>query len=107
MPYTAGTFHTKSMVLTLLVVLLAVVLARWFFSEWSGGPRVGPATGAEVARLRGEVDELTNQVRRLAEEQEFLVRLLDERGRLAPPAAPSEEGAAGALAPPEPPTREG
>lgn len=93
------------MLLTLLVVLLAVILARWFFSEWSGGPRVGPATDAEVARLRGEVDELTTQVRRLAEEQEFLVRMLDERGRIAPPASP--ESGAGALAPPQPPTREG
>ena len=81
-------------------MIIAVGLAaRWVISAWRGG---GAGDGYELAsrdaqiqRLREEVDGLQGEVRRLAEEQLFMVRLLSQGG--APPAggalsAPRPEG---------------
>jgi hypothetical protein len=70
---------------TLFWLLLVAYLARWIVSEWGerSAARLSPAADAEVARLRAEVDDLAAQLRRLSEEQSFMVSLLSEGGRRA------------------------
>jgi uncharacterized protein YlxW (UPF0749 family) len=75
----------------LLYILLAVLVVRLVMtSVQSGAGRQTLASrDAELGRLREEVDTLQAEVRRLAEEQTFLVRLLSEGdrpgGALPPP----------------------
>lgn len=91
--------------LSILLFLVVVLLARWVVSGWSAPAGLPGATEAEVARLRAEVDELSATVRRLHEEQSFMLRLmspgdqraLEEHRANAP---------AGALAPENTPTGE-
>ena len=68
-------------VATIIAIGLA---ARWVITAWRGG---GAGDGYELAsrdaqiqRLREEMDGLHAEVRRLAEEQSFMVRLLSEGG---------------------------
>ena len=83
------------MLTTLFVLLVVAVLVRWIAAPMRGGDRLSPAADAEVARLRAEVDALNAQVRRLGEEQSFMVALLSDAERQAlrerggePPALP-------------------
>jgi hypothetical protein len=60
----------------LLVVAWAV---RWVVTAWRApGPALQPHYEAEVARLREEVDQLTAQLMRLGDEQQFMMRLLTD-----------------------------
>lgn len=60
----------------LLFICVLAVLGRWIHG-WSGsGPSLAPHHEAEIARLRGEVDDLSAQVVRLSDEQQFLMKLL-------------------------------
>jgi hypothetical protein len=68
--------------MALLYILVAGVVARWVITAIKGG---GGGEGyelasrdAQVQRLREEVDGLQSEVRRLGEEQSFMVRLLSE-----------------------------
>lgn len=83
------------MLMTLFWLLIAAIVVRWVISEARSRDRLAPGAEAEVARLRAEVDLLTSEVRRLGEEQSFMVALLsdDERQALRergdePPALP-------------------
>lgn len=83
------------MLMTLFWLLIAAVLVRWVVSETRGRDSLSPGAEAEVARLRAEVDLLTSEVRRLGEEQSFMVALLSDGERQAlrergeePPALP-------------------
>jgi hypothetical protein len=84
-----------TMLTTLFLLLIAAFVVRWVVFETRGGDRLSPAAEAEVARLRTEVDVLTSEVRRLVEEQSFMVALLSDGERQAlrerggePPALP-------------------
>lgn len=83
------------MMSTVFLLILVAYLGRWVVSGWSDTRGIAPGDGAEVARLRDEVDQLTAQVARLADEQHFLMRLLaegDPRPRPElPPNSPDEE----------------
>jgi hypothetical protein len=83
------------MMSTVFLLILVAYLGRWVVSGWSDTRRIAPGDGAEVARLRDEVDQLTTQVARLADEQQFLMRLLAEGGPRPrpelPPNPPDEE----------------
>ncbi len=75
------------------VLIFIVVLAfvgRWVYGWSTAGPALAPHYEAEIARLRGEVDELTAQVVRLGDEQQFMMRLLtsgeDRPSQELPPA---------------------
>jgi len=57
------------------IVVLAIV-GRLVHGWSSAGPALAPHYEAEIARLRGEVDELSAQVVRLTDEQQFMMRLL-------------------------------
>jgi hypothetical protein len=74
---------------SLIALLVVAYVARMVLSDWKDRP---PAIrpDAEVGRLREEMDDLSAQVRRLTEEQSFLLRLLAE-GRT--PAALASVGA--------------
>jgi hypothetical protein len=72
---------------TLFWMVVALYVVRWVFAASRGSPAISPAAQAEVARLRAEVDELSATVRRLAEEQSFMVRLLSDGERRALPPA--------------------
>lgn len=85
------------MLLSVLIFIVTLaVLARWIHG-WAGqGPTLAPHYEAEIARLRGEVDELTAQVVRLGDEQQFLMKLLasgENRSPELPPDPPNEETA--------------
>lgn len=67
-----------------LFILFLSVLARWIHG-WSSAPALAPHYEAEIARLRGEVDDLAAQVVRLSDEQQFLMKLLAS-GEARPPA---------------------
>lgn len=66
--------------LALLWLMVAAILLRWVAAAWRPERALQPTYEAEVARLREEVDQLTAQVARLTEEQQFLTRLLTEGG---------------------------
>ena len=71
----------------LLYILVAGLVARWVITAWQGGPGDGyelASRDAQIKRLREEMDGLHAEVRRLAEEQSFMVRLLSEGGTSAP-----------------------
>ncbi|HYW07226.1 MAG TPA: hypothetical protein VE913_09735 [Longimicrobium sp.] len=80
---------------TVFLLILVAYLGRWVVAGWSDTRRIAPGDDAEVARLRDEVDQLTTQVARLADEQHFLMRLLAEGGQRPlpelPPTSPDEE----------------
>lgn len=84
------------MLTALFWLLVAALVVRWVVSETRGGERLSPGAGAEVARLRAEVDLLNAEVRRLSEEQSFMVALLSDGERQAlrergePPALPPD-----------------
>lgn len=59
-----------------LFILALALLGRWIYGWAGSGPTLAPHYEAEVARLRGEVDELNAQVSRLTEEQQFMMKLL-------------------------------
>jgi len=64
----------------LIYILVAALVARWVISAWQGGGDGYElaARDAQIKRLREEMDGLHAEVRRLAEEQSFMVRLLSE-----------------------------
>ena len=77
--------------LALLYILVAGLVARWVITAWQGGGSDGyelAARDAQIKRLREEMDGLNAEVRRLAEEQSFMVRLLSDGGATAQEAAP-------------------
>ena len=70
-------------------VLIAAIIAFGLAAKWvigalkSGGGEGGyelASRDAQIQRLREEMDGLHGEVRRLAEEQSFMVRLLSEGG---------------------------
>jgi len=67
-------------------MIIAIGLAaRWVIGAWKGEGRGGggyelASRDAQIQRLREEMDGLHAEVRRLAEEQSFMVRLLSEGG---------------------------
>jgi hypothetical protein len=66
--------------LALLYILVAGLVARWVITAWQGGGDGYELASrdAQIKRLRDEVDGLNAEVRRLGEEQSFMVRLLSE-----------------------------
>ena len=76
----------------LLTILVAGLVARWVVAAWPGGDgHQLAARDAQIRRLRDEMDTLQSEVRRLSEEQSFMVRLLSSgegpsAGQLPPPA---------------------
>ena len=67
--------------IALIYILVAGLVARWVITAWQGGGGDGyelAARDAQIKRLREEMDGLHAEVRRLAEEQSFMVRLLSE-----------------------------
>lgn len=79
----------------LIVLLVTALLARWV-AQGVGARAARPELGdaqAEVARLREEVDALSAEVRRLSDEQSFLVRLLGAPAESPPNPAPAPGGA--------------
>jgi hypothetical protein len=79
----------------LLFIVVLAFLGRWIHG-WSSAPALAPHYEAEIARLRGEVDELSAQVVRLSDEQQFMMRLLTS----------GENRAAAELPPTDPPNEE-
>jgi len=81
----------------LIFIIVLAVVGRWVHGWSTAGPALAPHYEAEIARLRGEVDELTAQVVRLGDEQQFMMRLLTSgENRPAPelpPDPPNEETA--------------
>ena len=80
----------------LIYILVAGLVAKWIITAWqSSGGSEGheiAARDAQIKRLREEMDGLQAEVRRLAEEQSFMVRLLSEgtpAREAALPAAPA------------------
>lgn len=68
----------------LLYILLAVVVARLVITQMQGGGadrQLLASRDAEIRRLREEMDVLQGEVRRLADEQSFMVRLLSSGER--------------------------
>ncbi len=76
----------------LLTILVAGLVARWVVAAWPAGDgHELAARDAQIRRLRDEMDTLQSEVRRLSEEQSFMVRLLSRgdgpsAGQLPPPA---------------------
>ncbi len=64
------------MLSVLFFIVVLAYLARWIHGWASPGATLAPHYEAEIARLRGEVDDLNAQVTRLADEQQFMMRLL-------------------------------
>lgn len=66
----------------LLYILVIGLVAKWVITAWqNGGGGDGyelAARDAQIKRLREEMDGLQAEVRRLAEEQSFMVRLLSD-----------------------------
>ena len=83
--------------MALLYILVAGLVARWVITavqSSSGGDGHELASrDAQIQRLREEVDGLQSEVRRLAEEQSFMVRLLSEGQKPAEAALPAPEQA--------------
>ena len=79
-----------------IVTIIALGLAaKWVITAWRGEGGGGydlASRDAQIQRLREEMDGLHGEVRRLAEEQSFMVRLLSEGGaRPAGGALPAAE----------------
>lgn len=64
------------------LVTLGEVMSK-FFERQPERPVALPPDDAEVARLREQVDELTDRVERLTEEQRFMTRLLESSSSVA------------------------
>jgi hypothetical protein len=78
------------MVSVLIFIVVLALLGRWIHG-WSTAPALAPHYEAEIARLRGEVDELSAQVVRLNDEQQFMMRLLASgENRPAPELPPTD-----------------
>lgn len=81
----------------LIFIIVLAIVGRWVHGWSTAGPALAPQYEAEIARLRGEVDELAAQVVRLSDEQQFMMRLLASGETPAatelPPAPPNEETA--------------
>jgi cell division protein FtsB len=73
----------------LIYILVAGLVARWVITAWqgSGDGYELASRDAQIKRLREEMDGLHAEVRRLAEEQSFMVRLLSEGDKPAQSAA--------------------
>lgn len=67
----------------LIYILVLGLVARWVIAAVQGGAGRAEiaARDAQLRRLREEMDTLHAEVRRLAEEQSFMVRLLTEGER--------------------------
>jgi len=78
------------MLSVLIFVVVLAFLARWIHGWSTAGPAIAPHYEAEIARLRGEVDELNAQVVRLGDEQQFMMRLLSEGERAQRPELPPD-----------------
>jgi hypothetical protein len=80
------------MSMILLYLLLAALLARWVVTAWQDGADRGElaARDAQLRQLREEMDALQTEVRRLSEEQSFMVRLLSKGGGRTDPLPPVE-----------------
>ena len=84
------------MMMALLYILALGLVARWVITAVQDRGRLGPdivSRDAQIKRLRDEVDALSTEVRRLAEEQSFVMRLLEGGTRESaalPPAEPTE-----------------
>lgn len=82
----------------LLYILVLGLVAKWVITAWQGSGGDGyelAARDAQIKRLREEMDGLHAEVRRLAEEQSFMVRLLsggapDREAVLPAPQAPPQ-----------------
>ena len=81
------------MLITLLVLVVVAFVAGLAVAAGRRGASLQPHYEAEIARLRGEVDQLTAQVAQLGDEQQFMMRLLS---------AGEPASDAGALPPTEP-----
>lgn len=77
--------------MVLLYILIAGMVARWVITAYHGGGDGYELASrdAQIQRLREEMDGLNAEVRRLAEEQSFMVRLLSEGGKPAGGALPA------------------
>jgi hypothetical protein len=78
----------------LIYLLVAGLVMRWVITAWQGGGGDGyelAARDAQIKRLRDEMDGLHTEVRRLAEEQSFMVRLLSEGTPAREAALPAPE----------------
>lgn len=83
--------------LSVATIIALGLAAKWVIgalkSNSGGGGYELASRDAQIQRLRDEVDALNGEMRRLAEEQSFMVRLLSEGARPA----------GGALSAPQPP----
>jgi hypothetical protein len=83
---------------SIAAIIALGLAAKWVITAVKGGGGEGgyelASRDAQIQRLREEMDGLHAEVRRLAEEQSFMVRLLSE-GDARP--------AGGALSAPQPP----
>ncbi|HVH13437.1 MAG TPA: hypothetical protein VM759_10315 [Longimicrobium sp.] len=78
----------------LIYILVAGLVAKWVITAWQGGggDRYELASrDAQIQRLREEMDGLHAEVRRLAEEQSFMVRLLSDGTTAREAALPAPE----------------
>jgi hypothetical protein len=65
------------------MIIALGLAAKWVITSLKGGGGDGyelASRDAQIQRLREEMDGLHGEVRRLAEEQSFMVRLLSEGG---------------------------
>ena len=85
-PLTGRRRTLDGMIMPMLLFILVVgVLLGMALAKGRRGTALQPHYEAEIARLRGEVDQLNAQVARLSDEQQFMMRLLSE-GSPAPSA---------------------
>lgn len=78
----------------LIYILVAGLVAKWVIAAWQGGGGDGyelASRDAQIQRLREEMDGLHAEVRRLAEEQSFMVRLLSDGTTAREAALPAPE----------------
>lgn len=79
--------------LTIATIIALGLAAKWVItavrSNGGGGGYDLASRDAQIQRLREEMDGLHGEVRRLAEEQSFMVRLLSEGGARPAGGAPS------------------
>jgi len=63
-----------------------------FFERQPERPAVDPGSEAELAELRERVEDLTDRVERLTEEQRFMTRLLESAPSVAAIPTPRDRG---------------